>query len=635
MEQRIADIDLDALTTGRNFHPSPAAWEDEVLYFLMLDRFSDGRENGFRGNDGLPVTTGTTPLFSAADRGNATATEQDRRQWTEAGGGFVGGTLKGLESKIGYLQRLGITAIWISPVFRQVPSQNSYHGYGIQNFLDVDPSFGTRDDLAALVRTAHQHGIRVILDVILNHSGDVFEYEAAQLRCDVRDEHGNFIRKEACWQSDGTVYGVAGYRDATGSATLPFGLVTAGNFPDAAIWPAELQPPETFTRRGRIRNWDFDPEFREGDFESLKDIHQGSGPLDEYLPSEAFRALCTAFRFWIAFADVDGFRIDTVKHMDDGATRFFASAIHEFAQRLGKENFYLIGEITGGRQRAFNTLEVTGINAALGIDDVQDKIEYLLKGFREPREYFDLFRNSVLVRKESHVWFRNRIVTTFDDHDQVRKNKHKSRFAHDEGPGQSGSGRGSLAVLAFLTTTMGIPCIYYGSEQRFDGHGDSDRFIREAMFGGRFGAFESRERHCFDETHPVYVELAKILDLRRRNPAIRRGRQYLREISAQDDGTHFGLPAMVGGVIRFIVPWSRIFDDREVVLAVNTDLDATHTCWVTVDARLHAAGGSLQCLYSTDPTQIGTRTQVADHNGKSVLLTVPAAGFVAYERIAG
>jgi len=628
MMQRIADIDFSTLTAGRTFFPSPAAWEDEVLYFLMLDRFSDGREHGYRDNSGAAVTIGTTPMFQAGDRGNATATPADRQRWVEAGNRFAGGTLKGLESKIGYLERLGITAIWVSPIFRQVPSQETYHGYGIQNFLDVDPRFGTREDLVTLVETAHAHGIRVILDVILNHTGDVFEYESQQLRCDVFDQQGALIRREACWQADGFTYPVAGYRDASGQPSVSFGAVGMSQFPDGAIWPVELQPLETFTRKGKIRNWDFDPEFRQGDFETLKDIHQGTGPVDDYRPSEAFLGLCKVFQFWIALADVDGFRIDTVKHMDDGASRLFASFIHEFAQSLGKENFYLIGEITGGRERAFDTLEITGLDAALGIDDVQDKIEYLVKGFRNPAEYFDLFRNSVLVRKESHVWFRNKVVTTFDDHDQVRKGSSKSRFAHNEAPGHR-SPESSVAALAFLTTTMGIPCIYYGTEQQFDGHGDSDRFLREAMFGGEFGAFETRGRHFFDEDQPVYRALQRILRVRRANLVIRRGRQFLRQISG--DGETFGFPVMLGGVIRSVVPWSRLFSDREVLLAINTDVETSRTAWVTIDDRLHTAGSRLTCLHSTDPSQIGSTVLVEPRHGKAVAITVPAAGFVVYE----
>ena len=67
------------------------------------------------------------------------------------------------------------------------------------------------------------------------------------------------------------------------------------------------------------------------------------------------------------------------------ASRFFGSVIHEFAQAIGKENFYLIAEITGGRQRAFETLETTGLDAALGVDEIPDKTEYLRQGLPEPR----------------------------------------------------------------------------------------------------------------------------------------------------------------------------------------------------------------------------------------------------------
>ena len=176
-ERQLSDVNYDALT-DRAYYPSPAAWEDQVLYFLMLDRFSDGNEQGYRDNQGDLVVTGETSPFQLSDTGNATSTEDDVARWREAGGRFVGGTLKGLTSKIGYLQRLGITAIWVSPIFKQVASQESYHGYGIQNFLEVDPRFGTREDLREMVAAAHAHGIYVILDIIFNHAGDVFEYDA-------------------------------------------------------------------------------------------------------------------------------------------------------------------------------------------------------------------------------------------------------------------------------------------------------------------------------------------------------------------------------------------------------------------------------------------------------------------------
>jgi hypothetical protein len=431
---------------------------------------------------------------------------------------------------------------------------------------------------------------------------------------------------------DGHPYRVKGFRDATGDPNLPFGPVDLtrfpGAWPEAAVWPVELQTPHTFTGQGHISNWDYDPEYLDGDFSTLKDLHLGDGNVDDFTPSPALAALCEAYQFWIAYADLDGFRVDTVKHMGLGATRYFNSVLHEFAQSLGKENFYLIGEITGGRERACNTLEQTGLDAALGIDDIPDKLEYLVKGYRDPNDYFSLFRNSLLVQKDSHIWFRNKIVNTFDDHDQVRKGSHKARFCAAEAPGQENH-KFVLNALALLTTTLGIPCIYYGTEQYFDGHGDNDRFIREAMFGGDFGAFASRGCHGFNEASPVVQELAKILNLRRQCIALRRGRQYLRPISG--DGSNFGLPCMWGTEIRSLVPWSRLFDDQEILLAINTDAGAPRSAWVTLDDGLHTVGDKLRCLYSTDPAQIGREAVVEARNGKAVWLTAPAAGFVIYQ----
>ncbi len=625
MVRSLTDINLPTLL-NQSFHPSPVAWEDQVLYFLILDRFSNGRENDYLDIKGHPVTTGVTPHFHPGDTGNALQTEVDAVHWRDAGADWVGGTLKGLQSKIGYLKRLGITALWISPVFKQVPYQASYHGYGIQNFLEVDPHFGTREDFRQMVKTAHQNGIYVILDIILNHTGNIFGYNAD--RYWIQDPGTGQWRLDPRW--DDQPYPVMGFRDRAGQPTLPFNRIDLQAHPDAwpdgAIWPVEFQDATFYTRKGRIHNWDYFPEFLEGDFYDLKDIHLGSGPVENYDPSPALQALSQVYQYWLAYADIDGYRIDTVKHMDPGSVRFFASVIHEFAQRLGKENFYLIGEITGGREHAFTTLELTGLDAALGIDDIPDKLEYLVKGYRNPVEYFDLFRNSMLVQKESHIWFRNKVVTLFDDHDQVRKGESKARFC----AGDSRWSKLLLPVMALNVTTLGIPCIYYGSEQGFDGHGDNDRFLREAMFGGEFGAFGTRNRHFFNEETPVYQELAKLLTLRRDKITLRRGRQYLRMISS--DGVHFGLPEMVGSEMRSVVPWSRLFDDMELLLAINTDPNHPRTAWCQVSEELHHPGDSLRCIYSTQGDQVGSEVTLEQHGETlAAQLTLPVAGFVIFE----
>jgi glycosidase len=630
IERALADIDWPGYQKGP-FTPSPVVWEDQTLYFLLVDRFSNGREKSYLGNNGKRATGGTTPPFEPAND----AYTADYEQWKNQGDRWQQGTLNGLSSKLGYLQRLGITAIWISPVFKQVAKDDhAYHGYAIQNFLDVDPHFGTRQDLKNLVKTAHALGIYVILDIVLNYAGNVFEYDVDRYAS--QDGHGNPVM-DPRW--DGSRYCVQGYRNGDGKPVLPFAPVDTTIHPDAwpdgAVWPAELQAA-AFTRKGRVANWNHDPEHLEGDFLALKAINHGTHDRDihgnriveQFHPSSALEALCGIYKFWMAFADLDGYRIGAVEHIEPGATRYFTAVIQEYAQSLGKENFYLLGEITGGRALAFELMETTGLSAVLGVDDMSDRLEYLAKGYRNPQDYFDLFRHSVLVGKGSQVWYGEHIVTLFDDHDQVRKGNHKARFCGDA------QNRGYVhlrGALALNLTSMGVPCIYYGTEQAFDGAGDDDRFLRECMFGGHFGAQQSTNRHFFNEKHAIYRFVADVLALRKAHIALRRGRQYLRQISASGESGTFGYPHTIGGRMLSVVPWSRIFNGNELLLAINTDVDQPRTAWVTIDAALHTGHAkTLQCLYSTDLEKIESLVQIEARNGKAVQITVPAGGFVIY-----
>jgi glycosidase len=595
--------------SNRKYHPSPLRWEDQILYFLMLDRFSDGKEINFKDNKNTTIKSGTTPLYKTSDNGNAIKTHEEDKKWNESGTKWNGGTIKGLKSKIGYLKRMGVTAIWVSPIFKQIcktTGEETYHGYGIQNFVDIDPNFGSREELKDFVQEAHAHGIFVIMDIILNHAGNIFSYS-----------EGDHIP----WRS--RKVGVKGYNDEFGQPTIPFNM----NVPDAqynkgAIWPREFQNPETFTREGAINNWDNPLEYYNGDFCNLKDIKLGQGIDYNYSVGDALRHLTEVYKFWIAYADIDGFRVDTVKHMDPGATRFFASAIHEFTQSIGKENFYLIGEITGGRWNAFDTMEKTGLDAALGINEIPGKIEDVAKGFTNPKEYFDLFRHSLQQGKDSHTWFRDKVVTMFDDHDQVRKGNNKARFCADDDGDKL-----IVGGLALNLLTEGIPCIYYGTEQYFDGKGGNDRYLRECMFGGDFGAFRSKNRHFFNENHDLYIQLSNILKIRKESTPLRRGRQYIRQISG--NGFDFGYPAHLGDRMTTIIPWSRIFNNQEVLVAINTDPIATHTAWVVIDNYLHTEGETLKCLYSTDTSNMRD-VSVEARNGKAVQISVPPGGAVIF-----
>ncbi|KAF2669997.1 alpha-amylase [Microthyrium microscopicum] len=598
---------------NKTFHPSPSAWEDQLIYFLLCDRFSNGKENLYIDNNGNQVTNGTTAPYTDADNGNALGANTET--WLDAGAKFCGGTISGVITKLGYLKRMGITAIWLGPIFKQVAALETYHGYGVQNFLEVDPRFGTKDELKELVGTAHAMGFYVILDIIMNHSGDVFEYIA-----------------NSPTYNAGQKYPVKGFYNAQHTADVPFPTPDPNTppdiYPDGAIWPQELQAAGVFTCEGQINanGWDALPEYLDGDFFDLKDFNLGPNQPDGFSPTPALRTLTAAYKYWIAYLDIDGYRLDTVKHMGFGPTRYFCGAIHEFATRIGKGNFMVVGEITGGLM--YETVEATGLDAALGIQNVMQTLWQVPRGEADADDYFDHFRNARYLQKGSHSWLRNKILTMVDDHDQVWRGDYKARFSAWS-PGASLM----FAALALNVCTLGIPCIYYGSEQRFDGQGGSgspghgaDQFIREAMFGGEFGAFRSKDAHCFNEESPVYKGIAALSKIRAKELTLRRGRQYLREISG--DESSWGYPTKVGARMMSIVAWSRIFDTEEILCAINTDEVNERTAWVTLDSGIQSVGKVLKCLFPLD----GNELNVVSQDGRMVVsLTVPPAGFALFK----
>ncbi len=631
IEKSLLELDFATLTR-HTFTPSPAAWEDQVLYFLLLDRFSDGKEkDGFRDVAGRPVQGGSTPLYRPEDAGRI-----DYDSWFRAGDGWQGGNLRGLKSKLGYLKRLGITALWVSPIFRQVAFEPSYHGYGIQNFLDVDPHFGTREEFRDFVKAAHEQGIYIILDIVAHHTGNVFSYAADRYM--THDPTTGQWYNDPRW--DGRPYKVQGFNDREGRPTLPCNGNPPGSldkaWPDGAIWPREFQHPDLFLRKGHIVNWDYYPEYAEGDMFGLKTLDIWVRREGQYLQaSTAMACLGLVYCFWIAYADIDGFRIDAAKHMGQEALRTFCDVIREFAQSIGKERFLLVGEVGGSREYAWEVVEKTGLDAALGIEDVPGKLERMVTGYGDPVDYFSLFRNFELEEQAGHRWYRNQVVTLIDDHDQVRKGSSKCRFCADAHIRDL-----VFNAMAVKLTTMGIPCIYYGSEQAFDSGGrpnGSDIVLRENMFGGRFGGLCTQDRHFFNEDGDLYRALAALIDLRKKLLPLRRGRQALHHISG--DGVTFGLPHRMGDRMRSLVCWSRLFIDQEVLVALNTDEANPVTAYSTIAPTFRVAGDEFHLIFWHAPKSgaapPATLTVERRNGPLAVRMTLPPAGFAIYQAAPG
>jgi glycosidase len=590
-----------------NVQPSPIDWRDQVLYFLLPDRFSDGQES-------------ERPVFNRVHPEQHRAT--DKAAWMEAGKQFQGGILTGIQSKLDYLKELGVTALWIGPIWKQRKDLQTYHGYGIQNFLDIDPRFGTRQDLRDLVDAAHARDMYVLLDVIYNHTGNNWFYEL------------NGSPHETVAYRFQLPHPVRRWRAGTGQPIDQIATQEDG------VWPEEFQSFDWYTRAGQIGHWDLEPwenpldpdtEFRRGDFFDLKDLNLNR--------NDVLGAAIHAYQYWIALSDCDGFRIDTVKHVPWEASRNFCGAIHEYAESIGKYNFLLLGEVTGGGEMARNYLEIFGrnVDVVLDIGAPAANLGGMAKGLTDPSIFFDQFRGHDFLG--SHRLTGRYHVSILDDHDMVGRDKH--RFAaHNDTPRRFHQ---TAHAVGTQLTTLGIPCIYYGTEQAFDGTvarhdfrieeklSFEDRYIRESMFGGTFGAFETARCHFFDRSHPTYLRMAAIARVRNRKDkiglALRRGRQYLRETSFL--GRPFSVPAR-----GELAAWSRILHDQEVLVVFNTHGTENRGAEVKVDGRMHPAGSRMRVLYHSewsdaelrDPPQ-DQRVTVESHDGRAtVRMDLPPAG---------
>jgi len=611
-EQAPRTLAAASLTPRGRVFPSPSHWRDQTFYQLLPDRFSDGGE-------------ATRPMFDYRHPEQFVA--PDKAAWMAAGNHFVGGTLKGAQSKLDYLQGLGVTTLWINPPWRQRAELQTYHGYGIQNYLDIDPRFGTRQDLRDLVDAAHDRGMYVILDVIYNHSGNNWFY---------RDE-------ETGEPADSRGYRYEPPRPVHGWRSASAESIAQPQEVDDGVWPQELQDFEWYTRAGSIEDWGIasweDPhspkvEFRRGDFFDLKD-------WDLEKP-EVLKALARVYQYWIALSDCDGFRADAVKHVSAEASSQFCSAIHEYADSIGKENFFITGEITDS-SIAPGYIDLFGgnLDAVLGIIAYPNLLSSLVKGLQAPSDFFHLYDEHV-----TNGTFRQQgryIVSVMDDHDMSSRS-HKGRFAaHGVAPAVYLQTAHAVGVQL---TTPGMPSIYYGTEQAFDGTEDyhdysiepkrfaEDRYIREGMFGGAFGAFGTSGCHFFDPDHPTYRRIAAIARLRNGKDAVgralRRGRLYPRDTAFS--GYPFAIPPQ-----GELVAWSMMHFETEVVMALNTNATASRGAEVTIDASKHPDGSTLTVLYQSDWSDEELRNPPADRtvlakhqpDGRAtVRLDLPPAGMV-------
>jgi glycosidase len=531
----ITEIDLAPLP-GKTYWNVDREWREEFIYFLLVDRFHDNHAR-------MPART---PERSAS---HATPDQLSK---------FCGGTLQGVRQHLDYIRGLGCTALWLSPILENndAPDPNSscYHGYSIQNYLDIDPRFGTKQDLIDLVDAAHERGMRVFLDAVLNHSGDNWSYP---------NDNPYYYYQD--WQ-------------------FPFG---DWHRPDRPL-PVELRNPNAYHRRGQIRNWDTYPEYQRGDLFALKDYANDEDPDGLAVQNALIQSYC----YWMREADIDGFRLDAVKHIGTLAIARFCSTVREYAYRLGKRDLFLFGELIAGddaidRYTGPSTpTQIDSQTVYYGLTSALDFPLYwtlpgVIKGTRAPGDLIGRY-SSLKVHAIHRGELGQYLVTFLDNHDQVGQD-YKRRFATDAPDAQV------IAGIGYLLCAMGTACIYSGTEQGFAGQGPGDQFIREPMFDLADPGVNYLNPDC-----RIYQEIAKIAQVNKEVAALRFGRMYFREISG--NGRDFGLPQEQPCTLAF----ARLLAEQEVLIAYNTSTTDRRADCVIVDNVLHHAGDTMHFLYGNE-----------------------------------
>jgi glycosidase len=519
--------------------------EDEIIYFLLPDRFDNGDpRNDSGGIRGGRLATGFDPTHK---------------------GFYQGGDLKGLVRRLDYLQGMGVTAIWFAPVFKNKPVQGGrgqesagYHGYWVTDFTRVDPHFGENADFKAFVDAAHARGMKVYMDIITNHTADVIKFA----ECEAANACPYRSIADYPYQRRGGVDGApinSGFLGESDRSPANFARLTDPNYAytlntDAreknVKVPAWLNDPLLYHNRG-------DSVFRGesntmGDFVGLDDLMTEN--------PRVVQGMIGVYGSWIDRFGIDGFRIDTARHVNPEFWQSFVPAMLERAKARGIPNFHIFGEVA-------NDDFSTGFLAKHTIEDKlptvldfafkQAALRSLAGG--QPTEIWREFLSQDVLYAGGKATARQ-LPTFLGNHDQ-------GRFAFYVREGNKSASPEELLARVklghvLMFTWRGVPTVYYGDEQGFVGDG-GDQDARETLFPSKtavyldndlLGTDRTNAVENFDTTHPLYRLIGELSRIRTASEALRRGDSRL--LGAED----------TPGLLAF----SRRSANEEVIVAVNT-----------------------------------------------------------------
>ena len=546
--------------------------EDEIIYFVLPDRFENGDASNDRGGiEGGRLKDGFDPTDF---------------------GFYHGGDLKGLTQRLDYIQGLGMTAIWLTPIFENNPVQgpegkesSGYHGYWITDFTNVDPHIGTREDFKNFVDAAHARGMKVYMDIITNHTADIINYRECHdpevtggptFRCEYRYIgdypwtrrasdgaviNEGFLGDDAVHQTEENF---ANLKEATWAYT-PF---VPDQFAGVKV-PEWLNDPIYYHNRGDTDFIDEDSLY--GDFAGLDDLNTAhprvvSGMIDIY-------------KDWISRYRVDGFRIDTAKHVRDEFWQSFAPAILEHAEELSIDHFHMFGEVYVDGQKPQHLARFTteaGLPTVLDFA-FQSSARGLIVDGKPGLHMDELYRADVIYQNGAET--ARQLPTFLGNHDMGRF----AGFLRENDPEMSDEEMFARVRLAnaLMFFGRGVPTIYYGDEQGFVSDG-WDRLARENMFPSQTDLYNDNDliatdattaESNFDTEHPLYLAIKSFAEIRTNEAALRRGEQITRLAHREKSLFVFSRIDYTAGT--------------EIVVAINAESQAQDVS-VAVDGRADA-----------------------------------------------
>ena len=566
--------------------------EDEVIYFLLPDRFENGDPRNDRGGlKGDRLKTGYDPTHK---------------------GYYHGGDLKGLTARLDYLQNMGITAVWLAPVFKNKPVQgppgqesSGYHGYWVTDFTQVDPHLGTNADFKAFVDAAHGRGMKVYMDIIANHTADVIQYKGCPIQaCGYRSI------ADYPYQRRGGASGPAinpGYVGDLDRSPGNFARLVDPNFAyevevpaaeKSVKVPAWLNDPIWYHNRGNSE-W-FGESTTYGDFSGLDDLMTEN--------PRVVAGLIEVFGSWIDRFGIDGFRIDTAKHVNPEFWQAFVPAMLSRAKARGIPNFHIFGEVYQDAMEPGMLAVHTRVDKYPSVLDFAFRAAALktVAGDAGSETWERLFFGDPLY--EGGADKARQLPTFVSNHDAGRF----SMFVKRAFPKASDAELLERVELghAMLLLLRGVPTIYSGDEQGFVSD-EGDQGAREDMFASKVASYNDNKllgsdrttaQDNFNASHPLVRLIATLAKVRQDTPALRRGRQLTRA-AAQKPGL-------------FAASRFDPVTGKEVLLLFNTS-NAAITQNVVVDVK------SLEF-----EALAGNCAPAASAPG-SVKVTLPALGYAA------